>query len=224
MTRAKLTALAAAALAIVVLASGAQAPAAPTAHAAAKLPIQKKLIPYPQNRKNQMAAYSQRHYGDNTFALTAPKLIVIHYAEAGTIGSIYNTFAANSPDVEYHELPGVCSHFAVANNGRIVKFVPVNIRCRHVVGLNHVAIGIEHTGFSDGEVLGRKPQLRASLRLTASLRCRLGIPVKGVIGHNESLSSPYYLELDPDFRGRTHGDFNQASMTIYRRKLAKLGC
>jgi N-acetyl-anhydromuramyl-L-alanine amidase AmpD len=148
---------------------------------------------------------------------------VIHFAVAGTIGSIYNTFAPDRPDVEFNELPGVCSHFAVANNGRLVKFVPVAIRCRHVVGLNHTAVGIEHTGFSDAEVLGRKPQLRASLRLTQSLRCRLGIPVKGVIGHNESLSSPYYLELDPDFRGRTHGDFNRASMTVYRRKLAKLG-
>jgi N-acetylmuramoyl-L-alanine amidase len=224
MTKTKLTILAAAALVVGLLASGAQAPAAPTATAAAKLPIQKKLIPYPMARKNQMAAYSQRHYGESVWQLTAPKLIVIHYAEAGTIGSIYNTFAANRPDVEYHELPGVCSHFAVANNGRIVKFVPVNTRCRHVVGLNHVSVGIEHTGFSDGEVLGRKPQLRASLRLTAMLRCRLGIPVKGVIGHNESLSSPYYLENDPDFRGRTHGDFTRASMGVYRRKLAKLGC
>jgi len=207
----------------VVAGSTAPAPAAPVASAAAKLPIVKRMIPYPQSRKNHMAAYSQRHYGTSAWTLTAPKLIVIHYAVAGTIGSIYNTFAADRPDVEFHELPGVCSHFAIANNGKIVKFVPVNIRCRHVVGLNHVAVGIEHTGFSDGEVLGRKPQLRASLRLTQSLRCRLGIPVKGVIGHNESLSNPYYLELDPDFQGRTHGDFNRASMTTYRRKLAKLG-
>jgi hypothetical protein len=214
--------VAALAVALAATAPGA-APAAPAASTAAKVPIVKKLIPYPQSRKDHMAAYSQRHYGDGAWALTAPKLIVIHFAVAGTIGSIYNTFAPDRPDVEFHELPGVCSHFAVANNGRIVKFVPVSIRCRHVVGLNHTAVGIEHTGFSDSEVLGRKPQLRASLRLTQSLRCRLGIPVKGVIGHNESLSSPYYLELDPDFQGQTHGDFNRASMTVYRRKLAKLG-
>ena len=39
-------------------------------------------------------------------ALTDPKLIVIHYAEAGSISSIFNTFAPNRPDVEYNELPG----------------------------------------------------------------------------------------------------------------------
>ena len=37
-------------------------------------------------------------------------------------------------------------------------------------------------------------QLRASLRLTRWLRCRSGIKVRDVIGHNESLTSPYHRE------------------------------
>jgi hypothetical protein len=210
--------------AAVVLAAAAGGSAGERAAAAVKPPkIAKKLIPYPESRKDHMAAYSERHYGERVWQLTSPKLIVIHYAEAGTIGSIYNTFAPDRPDVEFGELPGVCSHFAVSAKGVAFKFVPVSIRCRHVVGLNHVSVGIEHVGFSDRDVLGRKPELMGSLRLTHSLRCRLGIPVKGVIGHNESLDSPYYLELDPDFQGRTHGDFRRASMRIYRRKLAALG-
>ena len=72
-------------------------------------------------------------------------------------------------------------------------------------------------------MLGRKPQLRGSLRLTQWLRCLHDIPIKGVIGHAESLSSPYYKELDPDFRGRTHSDFKRRSMRIYRRELRELG-
>ena len=211
-----------AALALATAQSAAPAPAA-TAAAVGQPKVVKKLIPYAQARKDDMAAYSQRHYGESAWQLTAPKLIVIHYAEAGTVGSIFNTFAPNRPDVEYQELPGVCSHFAVSAKGVSYKFVPVSTRCRHVVGLNHVSVGIEHVGFSDADVLGRKPELKGSLRLTQALRCRLGIPVKGVIGHNESLQSPYYLELDPDFQGRTHGDMKPASMQIYRRKLAKLG-
>jgi N-acetylmuramoyl-L-alanine amidase len=185
--------------------------------------IVKRLIPYPRSRKADMAAYSKRHYGARKWKLTDPKLIVIHYAAAGSISSIYNTFAPNRPDVEFHELPGVCSHYAVSARGIAFKFVPPSIRCRHVVGLNHVAIGIEHVGFSDADILGRKAQLRGSLRLTQWLRCRFGIPVKRVIGHNESLSSPFYKELDPDFRGQTHGDFNRADMRVYRRALRGLG-
>ncbi len=194
-----------------------------TAASAAKPRIAKRLIPFPQSRKNDMAAYSKRHYGEHRWQLSDPKLIVIHFAVAGSVGAIYNTFAPNRPDVEYGELPGVCSHYAVSAKGGAVRFVPDSIRCRHVVGLNHVSLGIEHVGFSDGEVLGRKAQLRGSLRLTHWLRCRNEIGVKGVIGHNESLSSPFYEELDPDFRGRTHGDFKRRSMRIYRRELRELG-
>ncbi|MGZ5329802.1 MAG: N-acetylmuramoyl-L-alanine amidase [Solirubrobacterales bacterium] len=189
------------------------------AAAAPRPPIVKRLIPYGAKRKRDMAGYSKRHYGAYKWRLGAPKLIVEHYAVAGSISAIYNTFAPNRPDVEYGELPGVCSHFAVGADGTIAKFVRTDVRCRHVVGLNHVAIGIEHVGFSDGDVLTRPAQLQASLALTDWLRCRFGIPVKGVIGHNESLGSPFYRELDPRFRGRTHGDFRPAAMRAYRGEL-----
>jgi N-acetylmuramoyl-L-alanine amidase len=205
--------------------AGAGAGASPTASTAVatKPAIKKKLIPYPKKRKREMAAYSKRHYGHYKWRLNNPKLIVQHYAEAGSISAIFNTFAPDRPDVEFHELPGVCSHFAISATGAIFKFVPISTRCRHTVGLNHVAIGIEHVGFSDQDILGRSAQLSASLRLTQWLRCRLGLPISQVIGHNESLSSPFYKELDPRFKGQTHGDWNRADMNIYRADLAKLG-
>lgn len=215
----------AAACAVALPQAGAGSPAEPAAEAAkaARPKIAKRLIPYGPDRRRDMAAYSRRHYGEASFALRDPKLIVIHYAVAGNISSIFNTFAPNRPDVEYKELPGVCSHYAVGSSGAIVRFVPDKIRCRHVVGLNHVALGIEHVGFSDGDVLRNKRELKASLRLTQFLRCREGLGIKQVIGHNESLRSPYYRELDPNFRGRTHGDFPTKAMRVYRKALRKLG-
>jgi hypothetical protein len=213
-----------ASLIAVATGSGAGAsPGAATPAAAPKPEIRKMPIPYTKKRKRDMAAYSKRHYGAYKWRLRNPKLIVIHYAVAGSIGTIYNTFAPNRPDVEFGELPGVCSHYAIGAGGGAVKFVPPTIRCRHVVGLNHVSIGIEHVGFSDADILNRPAEFNGSLRLVQWLRCRFGIPVSGVIGHNESLSSPYYKELDPRFRGKTHGDFNHASMQRYRGELEKLG-
>ena len=67
--------------------------------------------------------------------------------------------------------------------------------CRHTVGLNYTAIGIEHVGTSDAEILGDPAQLAASLRLTLWLMRRYHIPLGDVIGHNESLTSPYHKEL-----------------------------
>jgi N-acetyl-anhydromuramyl-L-alanine amidase AmpD len=211
---------------VIAVAAGSGAGASPgtAIEAAAPKPeIRKMPIPYTKKRKRDMAAYSKRHYGAYKWRLLDPKLIVIHYAVAGSIGTIFNTFAPNRPDVEFGELPGVCTHYAVGAGGGAVKFVPPTIRCRHVVGLNHVSIGIEHVGFSDSDILNRPAELNGSLRLVQWLRCRFGIPVSGVIGHNESLSSPYYRELDPRFKGKTHGDFNRASMERYRGELEKLG-
>lgn len=180
-------------------------------------------IPFPPKRKHEMAAYSQRHYGEHTWRLRHPHVIVEHFAEAGTAAAVYDTFAPDVADPELHELPNVCAHFVVSSSGRIFELVNLRTRCRHTVGLNWTAIGIEHTGFSDADVLGNRRQMRASLRLTQYLRCRFRIRPRNVIGHAESLNSPYHRERVPSLRRQTHGDWSHRSMRVYRRKLRKLG-
>jgi beta-N-acetylhexosaminidase len=66
--------------------------------------------------------------------------------------------------------------------------------------------------------------LRASLRLTRWLRCRYRIRVRNVIGHAESLSSPYHHERAAALRRQTHADMSHAAMVRYRRKLAGMTC
>lgn len=190
---------------------------------AARPPITQWLIPFPPKRKREMAAYSERHYGENTWRLKHPHVIVEHIAVAGTAAAVYNTFAPDIPDVELHELPNVCAHFVVSSSGRIFQLVNLRTRCRHTVGLNWTAIGIEHVGFQDADVLDNPAQLHASLRLTQYLRCRFHIKVRNVIGHSESLSSPYHHELVPSLRNQTHSDWSHGSMQIYRRRLMGLG-
>jgi len=185
--------------------------------------IIKRLIPFGPKRKRQMAAYSERHYGEHTWRLKHPRVIVEHWAEAGTAASVYNTFAPDHPDPELHELPNVCSHFVVSGSGRIYQLVSTRIRCRHTVGLNWTSIGIEHTGFSDAEVLDNRREMHASLELTRYLRCRFQIKLRNVIGHAESLSSPYHRERVASLRSQTHGDWRRASMQIYRKRLRHLG-
>jgi len=181
-------------------------------------------IPFPQQRKNEMRAYARRHYGINSYALTKPKVIVEHIAVAPSAAATRATFVPDRPDPELHELPGTCSHFVVDRDGTIDQLVSLKLMCRHTVGLNYTAIGIEHAGFSDGDLLGNKRELAASLRLTAWLKCRYGVRLSNVIGHNESLSSPYHYERVARLRTQTHGDMQHASMQVYRRKLRALSC
>jgi hypothetical protein len=194
------------------------------AAAPAPPPIVRHYIPYPARRKREMRAYAQRHYGIDDWRLRDPKVIVEHVAVAGSTNAVFATFAPDVADVELHELPGVCSHFVVGADGTVVQMVPLSTMCRHTVGLNDTAIGFEHVGYRDGDVLGDARQLRASLRLTRWLRCRYGIAVKNVIGHNESLTSPYHRERIAALRHQTHGDWTHASMQRYRARVRALPC
>jgi beta-N-acetylhexosaminidase len=149
-------------------------------------------------------------------------VIVIHYTDA-SYGATYNTFANDIPDSELHELPATCAHFVIGTDGTIHQLVSLGTMCRHTVGLNWTGIGIEHVGFSDAQVLGDRRQMRASLKLVRWLRCRFSIKVANVIGHNESLSSPYHREDVAGLRRQTHDDFKRADMNVYRRRLRALG-
>ncbi len=188
-------------------------------------PIVSDPIPFGARRKSEMVAYVRRHYGSflkPTWRLINPRVIVIHYTEA-SYSSTFNTFADDVPDSELHELPADCAHFVVDADGTIHQLVSLGTMCRHTVGLNWTAIGIEHVGYSDAQVLGDRRQITASLRLVHWLRCRFQIQVRNVIGHNESLSSPYHHEDVPSLRTQTHADFTHADMQIYRRRLRSVG-
>jgi N-acetylmuramoyl-L-alanine amidase len=180
-------------------------------------------IPFGAKRKAETAAYARRHYGIDDYHLRHPHVIVEHYTVTATFQQAFDTFAPDVPDSELHELPGTCAHFVVDRDGTIYQLVRLSLMCRHTVGLNYTAIGIEHVGFSDGQILGDQRQLAASLNLTRWLRCRYGIAVKNVIGHSESLSSPYHRERVARLRTQTHADWTHADMRTYRRRLAAQG-
>ena len=193
------------------------------AAAAPQPTIVQKPIPFPRERKEQMAAYAKRHYGIDSYRLREPKVIVEHYTVTSTFQQTYNTFAPNNPDPELKELPGTCAHYVIDRDGTIYQLVPRSIMCRHTVGLNYTSFGIEHVGMSDGDVMGNKRQLAASLRLTRWLRCRYGIATKDVIGHSESTRSPHHRERVARLRSQTHGDWSRTSMRSYRSRLARRG-
>lgn len=168
-----------------------------------------------------MAAYAKRHYGISSWVLH-PRVIVEHYTASSTFASAYAAFATDRPDPELGELPEVCAHFVIDRDGTIYQLVRLDVMCRHTVGLNYVAIGIEHVGESDQQILSDPRQMKASLALTLWLMYRFHIPIGDVIGHNESLTSPFHKELDPAWRCQTHGDWSHVDMQTYRANLPRL--
>lgn len=191
------------------------------ARAVAPPPVRSTPIPYGAERRAQMRAYARRHYGIDSDVLR-PKVIVEHYTASNSFQAAFQTFVRNQRDVELGELPGVCAHYLIDRDGTIHRLVRETLMCRHTVGLNWAAIGIEHVGTSDRQVLGNARQRKASLALTRSLQGRYGIATKNVIGHAESLSSPFHREHVARLRRQTHGDFRRSSMDGYRAALGRL--
>jgi N-acetyl-anhydromuramyl-L-alanine amidase AmpD len=187
---------------------------------AAQPPIVHDPIPFGDQRVAETRAYAVRHYGLHRARLIAPKVIVEHMTENSSYRATFNTFAPDVADVELYELPGTCAHFVIDPAGRIHQLVSLKWICRHTVGLNDTAIGIEHVGFREAGVLGSARMLRASLRLTRWLQGKYGIDDKNVIGHAESLSSPFHHERVRRLKTQTHGDWPRSFMVKYRRALA----
>jgi N-acetylmuramoyl-L-alanine amidase len=186
--------------------------------AVAALHVVWRPIPFGPQRKAETAHYAKLHYGIDSWVLH-PKVIVEHVTANDSFSATWNTFAANAPDPELGQLPGTCAHFVVDRDGTVYQLVPLTVMCRHTVGLNYVAIGIEHVGVSDAEVLHDPAQMRSSLELTRRLMRRFHIALRNVIGHAESLSSPYHRERYAPWRRQTHGDWTHADMRLYRARL-----
>jgi len=196
------------ALARTARASAARAPA-----------VRRWRIPFGPQRKRDMRRYARRHYGIDDHRLLKPRAIVLHLSVTDTARQVFNTFAPNHPDPELGELPNVCAHYVVAPNGAIFELVSRRLMCRHTVGLNHTSFGIEHVGRAEAGVFARRRQLRASLALVRWLQDRYGIRTRNVIGHNESLRSPYHRERVERLRDQTHGDFPRRFARRYRGML-----
>jgi N-acetylmuramoyl-L-alanine amidase len=188
-------------------------------------PIDRDPIPYGHKRKREMAAYSKRHYGKREWRLQDPKVIVIHFTAGPTYEAAWNTFASNAPSLG--ELPGTCSHFIVSKGGQIHRTVKPTIRCRHAIGLNYTAIGVEmvqETGsgshWADEQILHRGPQIHRALRLVGWLKQRYGIKMRNVIGHAMANDSPYFK--DHEGWHNDHTDWLRQDTKKFRHRLRRM--
>lgn len=179
-------------------------------------------IPYPQTRRDQMAAYSQRHYGVASAALT-PKVIVLHFTTGDTWQGAWATFAANTTN--RGEYPGTCAHYVIDYAGVVHQLVPLTLQCRHTIGLNHVAIGIEivqslqgHSStWAEQQILGRTAQVNAALALVRQLQATYGIGSSDVIGH--AMANSHRLFIDKLGWRNDHSDWSVASIATFRSRL-----
>lgn len=201
---------------------------APEAVAPPRPPIVDKPIAFGAERRKQMAEYSLKRYGDSSLVLV-PKVIVLHYTAGGSWESAWSLFDSNAPNASGipNDLPGTSAHFIIDKDGTIYQLLPLDLRGRHTIGLNDVAIGIEFVEEGSGgssaavrNILRRKPQIDAGLELVRWLQYRFGIPTKDVIGHGTANESRYFTDLE-GFRN-DHSDWGAADVRLFQERLREL--
>ncbi len=161
--------------------------------------IIRQLIAFGAKRRAETVVYNRRHYGQATWRLT-PKVIVLHYTDGGTEAGTHAAFNADRPDLGV--LPGVVAHFVIDRNGRIYQQLPLNVRGRHTVGLNYVAIGVEFVQvggpsptWATNQIFHHKAQIGAGVRLVRWLQWRYEIKPGNIVGHDTANASPYFRDL-----------------------------
>lgn len=167
--------------------------------------IKQRPIVFDKERIALTRDYQRTHYGiDSESIAIEPKMIVLHWTCIPSLDVTFRVF--NSPALPANsarrtELPGdlnVSSHFLVDRDGTIYQLMPELWMARHIIGLNHYAIGIENIGGIDGKDDLTPEQSKANAFLVCYLKKKYP-QIQHVIGHNDYLnyrSTALWLEKD----------------------------
>ena len=175
--------------------------------ACAPFKIYQKPIVFDEQRMQLTKEYMMERYGfDSTTTGTInPKMVVLHWTAIPTLKKSYAAFEKSTlpnwrPEITSAGSLNVSAHFLVDKNGKVYQLMPDTLMARHVIGLNHCAIGVENVGGVDGKPLSAR-QKRANVKLIEHLKEKY--PIEYVIGHYEYThfeSHPLWLEKDSAYR------------------------
>ncbi|MGB6153283.1 MAG: peptidoglycan recognition family protein [Pricia sp.] len=150
--------------------------------------------------------YLEDHYGLKQDAPTIePKMIVLHWTAIPSFEGSFDAFndaklPSWRPDIENASALNVSSHFLIDQDGTIYRLMPETTMGRHVIGLNHTAIGVENVGGTENKPL-TEAQLRSNIALVEYLADTYDIEY--LIGHYEYTNfenHPLWLEKDDGYR------------------------
>jgi hypothetical protein len=167
-----------------------------------------KPIIFDNERETLTLEYLSDRYGIDTGSSDIiPKMVVLHWTAIPTLEDTFKAFEKPSlsnqrPDIKTASALNVSSQFAVDRDGTIYRLMPETTMARHVIGLNHCAIGIENVGGTKDTPL-TKAQLDSNIKLVRYLASKY--PIEYVIGHYEYThfeGHELWMEIDAGYRTR----------------------
>ncbi len=145
-------------------------------------------IVFDKMRRQLSLQYLRDRYGmEQSEPTIVPKMVVAHWTSIPTLAETFDAFdPAQLPgtrgDVMSAGALNVSSHYLVDRDGTIYQLLPETTLARHVIGLNHTAIGIENVGNGTDLPLTDR-QLDANVRIIRYLHSKYEIEY--LIGHHE---------------------------------------
>lgn len=156
-----------------------------------------KPLPITENRIKLTLEYSEKHYGFSQTEII-PQAVVVHWTAGSTFKSAYYTFYDETMS---DGTVNVSSQFIVDRNGTIFRITPETFLCRHAIGYNHCAIGIENVGGVNSVEDLTDEQLQANIFLIKYLHEKYPT-IKYVFGHYQQViarESGLYIENVPNY-------------------------
>ncbi len=165
-----------------------------------------KPIVFDAERKALTLEYLKDHYEIIQDEPTIdPQMVVVHWTVIPTLEKSYTAFQNAKlpnwrPDIASASALNVSSQFLVDRDGTIYRLMPENFMARHVIGLNHCAIGIENVGGTE-ELPLTDAQLKSNIWIVKYLKKKYDIQY--LIGHYEYTyfeDHELWLEVNDGYR------------------------
>jgi N-acetyl-anhydromuramyl-L-alanine amidase AmpD len=214
-------------LLFIVLVTGTVAPLTATASV---LDSQARPQPlFDTERMRLTVDYARHHYGAASAVLNNPQMIVVHFTTIPTLQKSLDFFrpAHIDPQIRRDIAGGgevnVSAHYLVDGDGTLYQLAGEDILCRHIIGFNHSAIGIENVAVDADDLT--PAQLEANAALISRIVQRQP-SIRYLLGHHEyrDRTLPHYQlyrEVDTTYRFTDKVDPGPLFMTRLRALLAQ---
>ena len=169
--------------------------------------INDKPVIFDDEREKLTLEYLKTRYGLVQQTPTiSPKMVVVHWTAIPTLKKSFEAFNPSKlpnwrPEIANASGLNVSAQFLVDQNGTIYRLLPETTMARHVIGLNHCAIGIENVGGIGDKKLTKK-QLKSNIKLINYLKNKYP-KIEYIIGHFEYTNfeeHELWLEKDDNYR------------------------
>ena len=173
--------------------------------------------------------YARHHYGEASAVLSNPQMIVVHFVTIPTLQKSLDFFRPSRIDHQIRrDIAGggevnVSAHYLVDRDGTLYQLAGENVLCRHIIGFNHSAIGIENVAVDAADLT--VAQLEANAALISRIAQRQPA-LRYLLGHHEyrDRTLPHYQlyrEVDATYRFTDKVDPGPFFMTRLRALLAQ---